>query len=109
MAKITEADRAEARQYIEDALAERRERMRQEAARQAAINQDWDNALGRALDDQHAMIEIVPTRAPRFEARQAAYSSKIERNAWHFMYGVCAGALAVLILATTMLLVMGVL
>ena len=106
---MTSEERAEAKRMVQEALEESRDRIRAEKAEAAlqAANEAWDRAWEKAMPKyspekevkQHP-LEIVHVH----ETSTGTTEQKKETGAWEFLYGVCTGALGVLIIACTIIL-----
>lgn len=103
-----EVTREEARKIVQEAIEENRDRIRAEKAEAAlqAANEAWDRAWEKAMPkyqgketEQRPMV-IAHYRKPRAAEAEAVK----EAGAWRFLYGVCTGALGVLIIACTVIL-----
>lgn len=102
---MTTEERAEAKKMVQEALEENRDRIRAEKAEAAlaAANEAWDRAWEKAMPRyEQKPAQEIPMMI-QIPAEEKASTEK-ERSAWQFLYGICTGALGVLIIACTIIL-----
>lgn len=100
-----EVTREEAKKMVQEAIDESRDRIRAEKAEAAlqAVNDAWDRAWEKAMPryEQKPTRELPTIAEPSAEIKA---DEKREHGAWQFLYGICTGALGVLIIACTVIL-----
>ena len=105
---MTKEEREEAKAMVQEVLQENRDRIRAEKAEAAlqAANEAWDRAWEKAMpryekpqENMQAIPAIIKVRE-----QQGKNETEKEAGAWKFLYGVCAGALGVLIIACTIIM-----
>lgn len=100
---MTSEERAEAKRMVQEALEESRDRIRAEKAEAAlqAANEAWDRAWEKAMPRYKPQEAVTVIAQPKQKAEQEINK---ERGAWQYLYGICTGALGVLIIACTVIL-----
>ena len=106
---MTKEERAEARAMVQEVLQENRDRIRAEKAEAAlqAANDAWDRAWEKALpriERPKERTQAIPAIIKLPAAEERENEGGKEAGAWKFLYGVCVGALGVLIIACTIML-----
>lgn len=103
-----EVTREEAKKMVQEAIDESRDRIRAEKAEAAlqAANEAWDRAWEKAMPRYTQEKEAKqPVTIVRYSQPGAGEADKAtEAGAWKFLYGFCAGALGVLMIACTVIL-----
>lgn len=100
---MTSEERAEAKRMVQEALEESRDRIRAEKAEAAlqATNEAWDRAWEKAMPRYKPQEAVTVIAQPEQRAEQ---ETNKESGAWQYLYGICTGALGVLIIACTVIL-----
>ncbi len=102
---MTNEEREEAKRMVREALEENRDKIRAEKAETAlqAVNDAWDRAWEKAMPryEQKPTRELPTIAQPSAEIKA---DEKMEHGAWQFLYGICTGALGVLMIACTIIL-----
>lgn len=105
---MTKKERGEAKAMVQEVLQENRDRIRAEKAEAAlqAANEAWDRAWEKAMPKYQAKeAEQRPMGIVHCGKTRAEETERVkEAGAWRFLYGVCTGALGVLIIACTVIL-----
>lgn len=105
---MTKEERAEAKAMVQEVLQENRDRIRAEKAEAAlqAANEAWDRAWEKAMPRYEKPKENTQTISGIIQLRETQEGNETgkEAGAWKFLYGVCAGALGVLIVACTIIM-----
>ena len=103
-----EVTREEARKIVQEAIEENRDRIRAEKAEAAlqAANEAWDRAWEKAMPRYQAKeVEQRPMGIVHYWKPREEEAERVkEAGAWRFLYGVCTGALGVLIITCTVIL-----
>ena len=105
---MTKEEREEAKAMVQEVLQENRDRIRAEKAEAAlqAANEAWDRAWEKAMpryEKPQENMQAIPAII-KLREQQGENETEKEADAWKFLYGVCAGALGVLIIACTIIM-----
>lgn len=105
---MTKEEREEAKAMVQEVLQENRDRIRAEKAEAAlqAANEAWDRAWEKAMPRYERTQENTQAIPAIIQLREQQGENETEKKAgaWKFLYGVCAGALGVLIIACTIIM-----